>query len=84
MLEVGTFFMRSETELVIKSRRVIPARLAAAGFEFQFPDLSSAVADLERQLAKPVRGPAKAPLPASRSGNRPAFPADAANPVSRF
>ncbi len=54
MLEVGTFLVRSETELVIKSRRVIPARLMAAGFEFQFPDLTAAVADLERQLAGAV------------------------------
>ena len=51
MLEVGTFLLRSESELVIKSRRVVPARLSAAGFEFRFPDLSPAVAHLEQQLA---------------------------------
>ena len=37
MLEVGAFFMRTETELVLKSRRVVPGRLLDAGFEFAFP-----------------------------------------------
>src|SRR5208337_4360394 len=44
MLEVGAVFLRTETELVIKSRRVIPSRLLAAGFEFQFPDIEGAFA----------------------------------------
>src|SRR5262249_28167117 len=37
MLEVGAFFMRTETELILKSRRVIPGRLTEAGFVFEFP-----------------------------------------------
>lgn len=37
MLEIGTFLMRTESELVLKSRRVVPARLLRHGFEFQFP-----------------------------------------------
>ena len=37
MLEVGAFFLRTETELLIKSRRVIPRRLIDSGFEFRFP-----------------------------------------------
>src|SRR5215831_416949 len=37
MLEIGAFFLRTETELVLKSRRVIPGRLLQSGFEFQFP-----------------------------------------------
>ena len=32
MLEIGAFFLRTETELIIKSRRVVPARLLASGF----------------------------------------------------
>jgi hypothetical protein len=39
MLEIGTFFMRTETELVLKSRWVIPTRLLAEGFQFEDPDL---------------------------------------------
>jgi NAD dependent epimerase/dehydratase family enzyme len=46
MLEVGAFFLRTETELVLKSRRVVPTRLVDAGFGFQFPDWSSAATDL--------------------------------------
>ena len=46
MLEAGAFFLRTETELIIKSRRVIPGRLAAAGFEFRFPNLRSAFENL--------------------------------------
>lgn len=46
MLEVGALLMRTETELILKSRRVVPARLLSAGFLFQFPDWKSAVADL--------------------------------------
>jgi len=46
MLEVGAFFLRTETELIIKSRRVIPGRLAAAGFEFRFPNLRGAFENL--------------------------------------
>ena len=38
MLEIGTFFMRTETELILKSRRVVPTRLLQGGFEFRFPD----------------------------------------------
>ncbi len=46
MLKVGTFLMRTESELVLKSRRVVPGRLLAAGFEFLFPDWPSAARDL--------------------------------------
>ncbi len=49
MLEVGTFFLRTETELVIKSRRVVPGRLVASGFEFRFPDIAGALTDLVRR-----------------------------------
>ena len=46
MLEIGTFFLRSETELVLKSRRVIPGRLLEGGFQFKFPDWSVAAQNL--------------------------------------
>jgi len=46
MLEIGAFFLQTETELVLKSRRVVPGRLLEQGFEFRFPEWQSAVADL--------------------------------------
>ncbi len=46
MLEVGTFLLRTETELVLKSRRVVPTRLIKAGFEFQYPRWPEAARDL--------------------------------------
>jgi uncharacterized protein len=46
MLEIGSVFLRTETELVLKSRRVIPGRLLESGFQFQFPDWSAAARNL--------------------------------------
>lgn len=46
MLEVGALFMRTETELVLKSRRVVPSRLLRAGFAFAYPAWPAAAADL--------------------------------------
>jgi uncharacterized protein len=46
MAEMGAFFLRSDTELTLKSRRVVPARLLQAGFSFDFPEWSAAVKDL--------------------------------------
>ena len=41
-LEIGSFFIRTETELVLKSRNVIPKRLLENGFEFKFGDIDEA------------------------------------------
>ncbi len=46
MLEIGAFFMRTETELILKSRRVVPGKLLASGFEFRFGRMEEAVRDL--------------------------------------
>ncbi|HEX3718776.1 MAG TPA: TIGR01777 family oxidoreductase [Verrucomicrobiae bacterium] len=46
MLEVGAFFLRTETELLIKSRRVVPGRLLKSGFGFQFPTIEEAFGEL--------------------------------------
>ena len=46
MLELGAIFMRTETELVLKSRRVVPARLLESGFAFEFPDWPAAATEL--------------------------------------
>lgn len=50
MLELGARFLRTETELVLKSRWVVPARLAAMGFRWHWPTFQGAVEDL---LARP-------------------------------
>ena len=46
MLEIGTFFLRTESELILKSRRVVPTRLVDSGFHFDFPAWPEAAADL--------------------------------------
>jgi NAD dependent epimerase/dehydratase family enzyme len=46
MAEIGAFFLRTDTELTFKSRRVVPGRLLGAGFVFDFPDWPAAAADL--------------------------------------
>jgi uncharacterized protein (TIGR01777 family) len=49
MLEAGAFAIRTETELLLKSRWVVPTRLLAAGFEFEFPRLEGALRDILHQ-----------------------------------
>jgi len=49
MLELGALLINSETELILKSRRVIPAKLVASGFKFNFPAWPEAADDLCRQ-----------------------------------
>jgi uncharacterized protein (TIGR01777 family) len=49
LLEIGTFLMRTESELVLKSRRVVPRRLLEAGFLFEFRNWQEAADDLVRQ-----------------------------------
>lgn len=48
MLELGARAMRTETELILKSRRVVSGRLRDAGFKFEFPDWPSACRELAR------------------------------------
>ncbi|MGM7668267.1 epimerase [Microbacterium sp. A93] len=43
MLEIGAIGIRTETELILKSRWVVPEKLAAAGFEFEYPTLDAAL-----------------------------------------
>lgn len=50
MLEIGAFFLRTETELILKSRRVVPGKLLRSGFEFRFPTLGEAIADLRARV----------------------------------
>jgi uncharacterized protein (TIGR01777 family) len=46
MLEIGAIFLRTETELILKSRRVVPGKLLRSGFNFRFPTMREAIADL--------------------------------------
>ena len=56
MAELGAFFLRTDTELVLKSRRVVPARLLQHGFTFEYPEWRDAAQNLvERaRLARDV------------------------------
>lgn len=47
MIEIGTFLLRTESELILKSRWVLQEKLSGAGFHFQFETLGDAL----RQLA---------------------------------
>jgi len=49
VIELAALFLRTESELVLKSRRVVPARLLEAGFDFQFPFWPEAAEDLVQQ-----------------------------------
>lgn len=46
MAEIGAFVLRSDTEMLLKSRRVVPGRLIEAGFEFHFPHWAQAAQNL--------------------------------------
>ena len=46
MLEIGAIFIRTESELVLKSRRVVPGRLLQDGFRFGFDSWEKASRDL--------------------------------------
>jgi NAD dependent epimerase/dehydratase family enzyme len=46
LLELGAFFLRTETELLLKSRRVVPTRLLREGFKFRYPGITSALLQL--------------------------------------
>jgi uncharacterized protein (TIGR01777 family) len=49
MATIGAFLLRNDTELTLKSRRVVPTRLVDAGFEFAFPDWPAAAVDLAQR-----------------------------------
>jgi len=47
MVEIGALLLRTESELILKSRRVVPRRLLEAGFRFLFPVWQDAARDLD-------------------------------------
>ncbi len=50
MAEIGAWALRTDTELLLKSRRVVPGRLLDAGFEFHHPEWDAAAEDLVRRV----------------------------------
>jgi uncharacterized protein len=46
ILEIGAVFMQTESELILKSRRVVPGKLLGEGFVFNYPDWKIAARDL--------------------------------------
>ncbi|GGE95803.1 TIGR01777 family oxidoreductase [Hymenobacter cavernae] len=50
LLEIGAFLLRTETELILKSRKVAPQRLLENGFTFRYPSCDLAFTDLLPQL----------------------------------
>ena len=49
MLEIGAFFLRTDTELLLKSRRVVPGRLTDAGYVFLHGHWTDAALNLVEQ-----------------------------------
>jgi NAD dependent epimerase/dehydratase family enzyme len=46
MLELGAKFIGTETELILKSRWVVPAKLSESGFVFKYPALEDALKEI--------------------------------------
>ena len=46
MLKIGAVLMKTETELLLKNRRVVPGKLVEVGHRFQYPSWESACDDL--------------------------------------
>jgi uncharacterized protein (TIGR01777 family) len=57
MIEVGTLLMRTESELVMKSRFAVPGRLLDGGFAFHYPDWPEAANDLVERWRRRQRPP---------------------------
>lgn len=54
MIELGAALMRTESELILKSRRVVPGRLLKAGFTFEHPRWSEAALELCARYRHPT------------------------------
>jgi uncharacterized protein len=53
MLEIAAFVHRTETELLLKSRRVVPRRLLQGGFRFGYPSWAEAAGELCERIRHP-------------------------------
>ena len=61
MLEIAAFVHRTDTELLLKSRRVVPGRLLEAGFKFLHPEWAAAAEDLVDRWRRRRRFPVTQP-----------------------
>lgn len=55
LLEAGAVVIRTETELVLKSRYVVPEKLVNAGFKFRYPRLEVALPELVEEVKNSQR-----------------------------
>ena len=55
MAEIGAWVLRTDTELLLKSRRVVPGRLLEAGYEFEHPHWPEAAEDLVDRVRSRAR-----------------------------
>ncbi len=56
MLKVGAFFLRTETELILKSRRAVPTKLLRSGFDFTFRTWPEAARELVVRARAATKG----------------------------
>lgn len=64
MLVIGAFFLRTEPELILKSRWVYPERLLESGFKFKFPTMEKGIKEIFGRAHKDVLE--KVPIPQFR------------------
>jgi NAD dependent epimerase/dehydratase family enzyme len=60
LLEAGAWAIRTETELLLKSRWVAPDRLLRAGYDFRYPRIQAAIDDIVQEQRRARRGSAVA------------------------
>ncbi len=54
MIALGAWALNGDSELVLKSRRVVPTVMTEAGFQFEFPVWADAAADLANRMEHPA------------------------------
>lgn len=57
LLEIGAFILRTETELILKSRRVVSSVLKENGFTFNYTSMPTAIEDLKAPQIAEQRQP---------------------------
>ena len=67
LLEAGAVLLRTETELILKSRRVVPGRLLESGFTFVFPEWWAAARDLVERWRDPFCKAERGPEPSFKN-----------------